>query len=194
MPDTIATSTFTDAQRQVLLRIAHQSIEQGLRTGLPLAVTPAEYEPALVQCRGAFVTLYVRDELHGCIGTIEASRPLVTEVARCAFAAAFEDPRFDVLTAEDVAWVDIHISVLSSPAPMAVLDEADLLRQLRPGIDGLVLDDPVSGRRGTFLPAVWEKLPDPRDFLTQLKLKAGFPADDWSSTLRFARYTAESIG
>lgn len=193
MCDATTTSLYTDAQRQSLLHIAHMSIEHGLRTGRSLAVNLEDHQPALVRPRGAFVTLYIRGELHGCIGTIEAVRPLVIEVARCAFSAAFEDPRFDVVTIDSLPWIKVHISVLTLPEPLIVHDEADLLRQLRPGIDGLVLEEPASGRRSTFLPAVWNTLPYPGDFVTQLKLKAGLPADYWSPTLQLSRYTAESI-
>ncbi len=194
MHDATATLAFTDAQQQTLLQLARAAVESGLRTGRPMPIDPADHDPALAQTRAAFVTLHVGGELHGCIGTIEPARPLVAEVARCAFGAAFEDPRFEPIAREDLPFLDIHISVLTPPQPLHADDEADLIRQLRPGIDGVVLEDEALGRRGTFLPAVWDKLPDPRDFVTQLKIKAGLPPDHWSPTLQWYRYTAQSIG
>jgi AmmeMemoRadiSam system protein A len=187
------TSSFTDQQRRELLQLAHRSIETGMRTGQPPTVDATAYDAALARPCGAFVTLHLHGQLHGCIGTVEPIRPLAVEVTRCAYAAAFEDPRFDLLTPDDLPGLQVHVSVLSTPSPMHVAGEGDLLRQLRPGIDGLVLEDAASGRRSTFLPAVWEKLPDPIDFVTQLKLKAGLPADHWSPSLQWSRYTAESI-
>ena len=130
-------------------------------------------------------------ELHGCIGTLEAERSLIIDVVKNAYAAAFRDPRFAALTRSEFQHLDIHISVLSRPEPVHCTSEGDLLRQLRPGVDGLTL---IEGRqRGTFLPAVWETLPGPREFLHHLKQKAGLPVDYWSDTIRFERYTADSI-
>lgn len=192
MPELDCPSTFTPRQQDDLLRLARDAIERGLRHGTCVPVDHAD-DPELAQPSGAFVTLYVAGELHGCIGSIEPVRPLAAEVARCAYAAAFEDPRFPPLRPEELDELDIRISVLHPPRTMVVADEADLLRQLRPGVDGLVLEDPPTGRRSTFLPAVWEKLADPHEFVTQLKLKARLRADEWPTTLRWSRYTAESI-
>jgi len=122
---------------------------------------------------------------------LEARRPLAEDVVQNAFAAAFGDPRFPPVTEPEVDKLDIHISVLSPLEEMHFASEADLLRQIRPGIDGLVLED--GPYRGTFLPAVWESLPDKRDFLRHLKIKAGLPPDYWSNTLRVWRYTTEMI-
>jgi AmmeMemoRadiSam system protein A len=130
-------------------------------------------------------------ELRGCIGSLEAYRPLVEDVAHNAYAAAFSDPRFTPLSETELIDVEFHISVLTPAAPMHFESEADLLSQLRPGIDGLVLED--AGHRGTFLPSVWESLPDAAQFLQHLKMKAGLPADYWSDNLKVSRYTSESF-
>jgi AmmeMemoRadiSam system protein A len=139
-----------------------------------------------------FVTLHLDGQLRGCIGSLEAHRPLAEDVAANAFAAAFRDPRFPPVSRAEAARLALEISVLSPAEPMHFRSEADLLAQLRPGIDGLILSD--LGRRGTFLPSVWSQLPAARDFLVHLKHKAGLPADHWSATLSVERYTTESFG
>ena len=126
------------------------------------------------------------------MGSLAASEPLVVNVARNAATAAFRDPRFGPLTREEFPQLEIHLSLLSQPEPIVFQSEADLLSQLRPGIDGVTL---ISGpNRTTLLPAVWKSISDPREFWMQLKRKAGFAPDYWSDTLRAERYTAESIG
>ncbi len=177
--------------RRILLRVARESIAHGLRSGRPLLVDPQEYDPELRAMRATFVTLNERGRLRGCIGHLEAIQPLVADVAENAFNAAFRDPRFPPVSAGEFDALEIHISVLSPPEPMEFSSQEDLLRQIRPGIDGLILEEGVY--RGTFLPSVWEELPDPRQFLAHLKLKAGLPQDYWSDTLKVYRYTTESF-
>lgn len=177
--------------RVQLLQVAGDSIRHGLQHQRPLAVSAADYPAELRPLRATFVTLQRYEELRGCIGILEAVRPLMEDVAYHAYAAAFEDYRFPPLTAAELAGLEIHISVLSPPEPLHVRTEAELLQQLRPGIDGLVLCD--RGCRGTFLPSVWQSLPEPREFLRHLKAKAGLPSDWWSDTLTVERYTTESF-
>ncbi|MBI3771233.1 MAG: AmmeMemoRadiSam system protein A [Gammaproteobacteria bacterium] len=174
-----------------LLAVAHTSIKLGLDQQQSLRISLSQY-PATVQSQGAsFITLRIQGELRGCIGTLEARQPLVQDVAQNAFNAAFRDPRFAPVSSRDYSLLDIHISVLSPATVMSFRSEADLLRQLRPGIDGLILSE--NGYRGTFLPAVWASLPAAEEFFQQLKLKAGLPADYWSPTLRAERYTTFSF-
>ncbi|HKJ77676.1 MAG TPA: AmmeMemoRadiSam system protein A [Gammaproteobacteria bacterium] len=180
-----------EPDRNILLSVAEDSIRHGLEQGRPLPVTAADYPEALRPQRATFVTLERSGELRGCIGSLEAVRPLVEDVAHNAFAAAFSDPRFPPLATSERADLEVSISVLSPPEPMAFESEADLVRQLRPGVDGLILEE--KGRRGTFLPAVWSSLPQPHRFFEQLKLKAGLPPDYWSPTVQAARYTTESF-
>lgn len=182
-------ATLDKAGRQRLLEVAHDSIEHGLRHGRALPVDAHTYPETLRAPRATFVTLHEDGELRGCIGTLEAYRPLVEDVANNAFSAAFRDPRFEPLHTDEFPRLDIHISVLGLPQPMKFRDEADLLAQLRPGIDGLILT--ASGHRGTFLPSVWESLPHPEDFLRHLKRKAGLPAYYWSPEIQVQRYTTE---
>ena len=178
-------------QRQTLLEVARTSIDHGLVHGRPLQVDADEFEDALRTPRASFVTLKLDGQLRGCIGRLVSDIPLVVGVARNSYAAAFEDPRFDPVTELQSRSLSIHISVLTEPKPMSFTDEADLLRQIRPGVDGLVLES--GRRRGTFLPAVWQTLPEPEHFLSQLKVKAGLPTDAWPSDVRVLRYTCESM-
>lgn len=182
-------SSLNESEQSTLLSIARQSIEYGLYHGRSLPVDSSEHVPALQVLRASFVTLERNGHLRGCIGMLEAVRPLVEDVARNAFAAAFEDPRFPPLKRQELGDLDLHISVLSPSVAMNFMDEADLIRQLQPDIDGLILHD--RGYRGTFLPSVWQQLPDPRQFLCHLKQKAGLPGDYWSDTLTVRRYSTQ---
>lgn len=185
--------SFTDeSDDQLLLGIARQSIRHGLTAGRALPVDKAQYPAALQVPLASFVTLHARNQLRGCIGHLEAIQPLVVDVAENAFSAAFRDPRFSPVTPPELDDLTLHISVLSKPEAIAFTNEDDLIRQLRPGIDGLILRD--AGHRGTFLPSVWESLPKPGDFLTQLKAKAGLSPNYWSDAIEVDRYTTESFG
>ncbi len=174
---------------KILLGIGRNSIEYGLTHGQPMKLDAARFDPPLRENRASFVTLKKEGMLRGCIGRLEASRPLVEDVAANAYSAAFEDPRFPPLAASEKDGLEMHVSVLSVPRQLSFSDENDLLAQLRPGKDGLILED--GHRRATFLPSVWEQLPDPRNFVAELKRKAGLLPDQWSDTLRAWRYTAE---
>lgn len=181
-----------EALRRQLLEVAESSIRHGLEQGRALALVATDYPPLLQAERATFVTLHRGGELRGCIGSLEAHRPLVVDVAENAYAAAFSDPRFPPLSRAELAGLELHISILSPAEPMQFDSETDLVAQLQPGVDGLVMRE--GPRRGTFLPSVWESLPRPEDFLTHLKLKAGLPADYWSESLEVARYRTESFG
>ncbi len=180
------------AQRATLMGVARRSIEHGLAIGQPLVVTPSEYHRDLKAVRASFVTLEKNGQLRGCIGHLEAAQPVVVDVAENAFAAAFRDPRFSPLTADEWPDVDVHLSLLTTPERMQFDDEADLIGQIRAGEDGLILQD--GPNRGTFLPSVWESLPDPVDFLVHLKHKAGLAANHWSDRVEVYRYHTESFG
>lgn len=184
-------SLISVAASERLLKVAADSIRAGLHGGSALNPDPAAYPPELCRQAASFVTLHLRKELRGCVGSLEAQAPLVVNVAENAHRAAFADPRFPPLSARELDGLDIHISVLSPLEPIDVLDEADLLRKLRPKVDGLLLRE--GRRQATFLPAVWESLPDPAVFLLQLKLKAGLPVDHWSDALAFWRYSVDEI-
>lgn len=184
--------SFTEPECKLLLKVATASIEEGLSHQQPLTVNLQDYPPAFSVPKATFVTLEIRHQLRGCMGTLTAYRPLINDVAENAYAAAFSDPRFPPLQRPELSALDIHISILSTPEPMTFTSEADLLYQLRPGIDGLILSD--GPYRGTFLPSVWESLPEPVNFLRYLKQKAGLSPHHWSNTLTVQRYTTEYIG
>ncbi len=171
--------------------MARASIAHGLAHGVPLPARAEDFEPVLREVRGTFVTLNLKGTLRGCIGSLEAHQPLVEDVARHAFDAAFRDPRFRPVTAEEAPQLELHISLLSPNEPMGIRDEADLLRQLRRGVDGLIIAQ--GRRRATFLPSVWESLPEPAQFLAHLKRKAGIPPGPSDEPLRAWRYTTESF-
>ncbi|MFA6173522.1 MAG: AmmeMemoRadiSam system protein A [Kiritimatiellales bacterium] len=177
--------------QQLLLKVARDAIFQTLENPRGRFPKPGTLPDELMEKRATFVTLTIKKRLRGCIGMLEACRPLAEDVAENARAAAFEDPRFPPLTKAEFEKLDIRISILSPPAEMDFSSEADLLRQIRPGVDGLILQEGF--RRGTFLPSVWEELPEKELFWAHLKLKAGLPADYWSETLRVFRYTTDSF-
>jgi hypothetical protein len=184
-------SSYTSTEQETLLQVAYDGISHGLSRGSPASVDLTDYSNSLQIKAASFVTLKSAGALRGCIGTLEAIRPLVEDVNENAFAAAFRDPRFPPLSDRELGELHISISILSPPEPMAFRSEPDLLEQIRVGIDGLILEEGY--HRGTFLPAVWEALPEPQSFFRQLKIKAGLQPDYWSSTLRIYRYHAEVI-
>ena len=137
----------------------------------------------------SFVTLRDAGELRGCIGTVDAHRALGDDVVANAHSAAYRDPRFPPVASHERERLDVEVSVLSPRAPICAASESALARALRPGIDGLVIE--YEGLRATFLPQVWESLPDPFEFLAELKRKARLPARFWHPDLRVSRYTVE---
>ncbi|MBA3034348.1 MAG: AmmeMemoRadiSam system protein A [Gammaproteobacteria bacterium] len=145
--------------------------------------------PALAQPGATFVTLMLDGCLRGCIGSLEAWRPLDADVRENARAAAFRDPRFNPLPHDDFARARVEVSLLTPPVELHFSDEADALRQLRPNIDGVIFE--CHGKRGTFLPQVWEGLPEPSQFFNHLKQKAGFATDFWSPEVKLYRYEVQ---
>jgi AmmeMemoRadiSam system protein A len=181
---------FTDSQQQQLLNTARESIQEGLERARPLAVE-ADPDTPFATPGACFITLKIDGQLRGCIGSLEAYRPLIIDVAENAYAAAFQDPRFAPLTQPELARLNLSLSILSPAESMAFDSQEDLLRQLRPGIDGLILQ--AGAQRGTFLPSVWESLQQANRFLDHLKLKAGLPEDYWSDSVQVWRYTTDSF-
>ena len=177
--------------RELLLETARDSIDYGVGHGKPLTVDPSAYDAIMQRFGATFVTLRIIGDLRGCMGTSMPIRALVADVADNAFAAAFRDPRFPPLSRAEVDDLSIQISVLSGLEPIHFRSEEDLLSQLRPGVDGLFLQEGL--HRGTFLPAVWDTLPDKRVFLRELKQKAKLDPDYWSDSLSVSRYTTESF-
>jgi hypothetical protein len=167
-----------------LLTLARNAI--AARFGLP-PVPVAVDRPELAKMGATFVTLTQRGNLRGCIGSLEAWRPLAQDVQENARAAAFRDPRFEPLNIDELPITRVEVSLLSAAEPIHFRDEADALAQLRPNIDGVIFS--AGNRRSTFLPQVWEQLPEPADFMAHLKQKAGLPANYWGPDVRLERYT-----
>lgn len=181
-----------EAAGPAMLQLVRQSIACGLTTGKPADVTIDDNLPPLLAAPGAaFVTLHMDGQLRGCIGSARAWRPLADDVAQHAFNAAFGDSRFMPLRADEALRLELSVSVLTPPVPMQFRDEADLLMQLRPGIDGLIIDD--DGKRALFLPSVWAEIPDARQFVGHLKLKAGMPADHFSRSFQASRFRSIEV-
>jgi hypothetical protein len=167
-----------------LLEIARGSILNGL--GLNSVPAKRNHLPWLLQHAATFVTLTMDGALRGCIGSLSATRPVGEDIASNARAAAFQDPRFPKLKREEWPRCRVEVSLLSAPKPIAFADEAELLAQIRPGEDGLILE--ADGKRATFLPQVWEGLPDKRQFLGELMKKAGLPPDTRLARCKVSRY------
>jgi uncharacterized protein len=181
----------SDNHRKILKDLAKESIEHGLKYGQPLPIDLTAFSDELIEQRATFVTLEKHGKLRGCIGMLEACRPLAEDIAANSYSAAFSDPRFPSLTKDELGDVSIHISILNPAEKIVCSSEADLIEQLHPDIDGLILDDGI--HRATFLPSVWESLPNPIDFIKHLKHKAGLPLDEWSSKINAYRYTTEGF-
>ena len=177
--------------RGELLRIARAAIRGGLDGDTAPQPDVAGLAPPLTDRLASFVTLTRAGALRGCIGSLEAIEPLAASVAANAWRAAFQDPRFPPLRMAELHDLALSVSVLSPLEPIPAPDRATLLGALEPGIDGLVIDD--GAHRATYLPQVWEQLPDPDRFLDQLFLKAGLPPGTWPPGLRCLRYRTLSF-
>ena len=166
-----------------LIAIARAAIERALGRD----VAADEHAPWLQEPGACFVTLTRHGELRGCIGSLQAHRPLLDDIKANARAAAFSDPRFPPLSADELDQIEVEVSLLSPMQPMCFNCEEDALSQLRPGVDGVVFE--YGYHRSTFLPQVWEQLPDCGEFMAHLKRKAGLPADFWAPEVKLACYT-----
>ena len=174
-------------QGEILLPIARAAIAESLANTQGKGHETIEDAPWLQQQAACFVTLTRHGQLRGCIGTLEAHRSLLDDVKSNAKAAAFKDTRFSPLTAEELKNTEIEISLLSAMQALNFTNEQEALKQLQPGIDGLVFE--LGRYRSTFLPQVWQQLPAIADFMEQLKQKAGLNPGFWSNEIKLSRYT-----
>jgi hypothetical protein len=174
-----------------LLQAAGRAIEFGLEHGRAPKVSLGELPPELRQQRATFVTLTRDNRLRGCVGALSPRRPLIADATANGYAAAFRDPRFPALTRGEYDQTSLSLTLLGQASELSFADEADLLNQLVPQRDGLIIAD--QGKRAVFLPQVWRNLPDPAAFLRELKLKAGWTAEYWSPTLKAWRFSALSV-
>ncbi len=187
VPSSSTELTETDGRR--LLLLARAAIEQAARDG---SEPPAPALPGVFATPSAsFVTLTQHGRLRGCMGSLNADLPLDQSVVHNACSAALRDPRFEPLKSAETALTGIDVAVLSPLEPLAVDSMAALEAALRPGVDGLLIDDGT--HRATFLPKVWEQLPAAAEFLAHLVHKAGIPAGQWPAAMRCHRYTAQSF-
>lgn len=169
--------SLTDGEKQTLLQIARESLEYALRGKALPSLKKKSLTPALRENGATFVTLTIHGELRGCIGALEACQPLIEDVRERAVAAALKDPRFAPVSESELSRIHIEVSRLTSPKVLEYVDGDDLLKKLRPHIDGVIIKH--GQRRATFLPQVWEKIPQPEEFLRQLCYKIGTQPNLW---------------
>ncbi|MEH6345759.1 MAG: AmmeMemoRadiSam system protein A [Bermanella sp.] len=181
----------TEEDKKALLQVANLSIQHGLDHQYPSNISVKDYSSPLQQTGASFVTLQLNGELRGCIGSLIAHQPLISDVYEHAHGAAFKDPRFTALSIKEFSNVHIEISILSDMQVIDFKNEEDLLKQLTPGVDGITIENLL--HRATFLPQVWESLPEPVNFLHQLKLKAGLNGDHDLLDMKAYRYSVFSI-
>jgi len=170
---------------------AKSAIQLGLTSHSQLKIDPDTFAPLFREKRASFVTLKIKNELRGCIGTLSAYQALILDIANNAYSAAFKDPRFSPVSQNEFEHLQYHISILTTPKPIIFTSEEDLLRQLRPNIDGVILSSGMN--RGTFLPSVWEQLPNKVDFLNHLIQKAGLDPQYWNNDIRIERYEVDEF-
>ena len=176
---TMETRELTGEQGKYLLGVARRTIERALSNERASEETDTDLPPVFLERRGTFVTLTINGNLRGCIGHIIPRESLIEGIRVNAVNAAFRDPRFRPLSREELDRVRVEISILTEPKPLSYSDARDLLAKLRPGIDGVIIKKGY--REATFLPQVWDQLPDKKEFLTHLCLKAGLSGDEWKS-------------
>lgn len=164
-------------EQKTLLRLARQALEHGVRNQKLPPLDKSSFTPRLYEDGASFVTLTVRGQLRGCIGALEPYQPLAEDVREHAVAAALEDPRFPPVSERELSGIEIEVSRLTRPILLDYKDANDLLSKLRPHVDGVILRDAF--RRATFLPQVWEKIPDRAEFLDNLCYKMGASPDLW---------------
>ncbi len=169
----------TIEEQKILLRLAREAIERGVK-GVKLMPLDESLPLSLREEGASFVTLTIRGQLRGCIGALEPYQPLAEDVREHAIAAALQDPRFPPVRENELSGIQIEVSRLTHPIPLEYKDANDLLSKVRPHVDGVILRDD-SYRRATFLPQVWEKIPDAAEFLNSLCYKMGTSFDLWRS-------------
>ncbi len=173
-------SELTDAEKQTLLRLAREAMEHGVRGKKLPPLADATLTPRLLEHGASFVTLTIEGELRGCIGALEAYQPLVDDVREHALAAALKDPRFHPVGEDELDRIKVEVSRLTPPKLLEYSSSEALRAKLRPHVDGVILKSKY--RRATFLPQVWEKIPDPAEFLDHLCAKMGAAPNLWQNT------------
>jgi MEMO1 family protein len=179
------------SQGMQLVKLARQQLQQHIAGDAAQSLDLSGFQ----QLGASFVTLTKQGQLRGCIGSLQAHRPLAHDVQANALAAALHDPRFPPVTAQELPQIQVEVSVLTAPTALPHANESHALWQLRPGIDGLIFEALHNGQhyRSTYLPQVWEQIPEPRAFLAHLKVKAGLPFDFWSPDVKLSRYEVQKF-
>jgi AmmeMemoRadiSam system protein A len=175
------TSQLTDGERKILLRLAREAMEHGVRGKKLSPLDKDSLPPVLLEQGASFVTLTINNDLRGCIGALDAYQPLAEDVREHAVAAALEDPRFRPVDESELSRIRLEVSRLTAPQLLEYSSSEDLLAKLRPYVDGVILKMDEK-RRATFLPQVWEKISSPADFLDQLCAKLGVKSNLWRET------------
>ncbi|PCK07402.1 MAG: AMMECR1 domain-containing protein [Alteromonadaceae bacterium] len=181
----------TNKHRRLLTSLAWQSIEIGMTHHRPLSVGVEEYPVPLQSKTAAFITIKIDGVLRGCMGSLEAKRPLVQDIVENAFAAAFRDTRFSPLTHAELDEISIELSLLTEMQALDIANEQGLKNILRPNIDGLMIQE--GNKQATFLPQVWQEIPDCETFIQQLKREAGLSDSHWSDNIKCWRYQVHSL-
>ncbi|MBI5826086.1 MAG: AmmeMemoRadiSam system protein A [Chloroflexi bacterium] len=171
------TDQLTDGEKQTLLRLARAAMEYAVKGKALPPLDLQSLTPLLREDGATFVTLTINENLRGCIGTLEAYQPLAEDVREHAIAAALQDPRFPPVGDAELNRIRLEVSRLTAPRPLEYSTSEDLLKRLNPHVDGVILKD--NFRRATFLPQVWEKIPDPAEFLSHLCQKMGARSNLW---------------
>mgnify|MGYP000241722245 CR=1 FL=1 len=182
---------YSAIQQQQLLATAYESIKHGLMMGTRPELKLSAYDQSLLTPRATFITLKIDSLLKGCIGSLTTEESLIENLSYNAYSAAFEDDRFPTLTHDELPLLEIEIALLSDLETLNCDTEQDLRDILRPDIDGLALTE--GDLSATFLPAIWQQLTNPEQFIHELKLKAGFDSDYWSPSIVAERYTVLTI-
>ncbi|WNC70772.1 AmmeMemoRadiSam system protein A [Thalassotalea psychrophila] len=180
----------TNAEQDLAINLVRQVLTQAVKENCYIKPLAPNSKALLTPC-ACFVTLYVQGELRGCIGTMQSERPLWENICKYSYSSAFEDYRFEHLTADELENLSFQISILSTLEPMENKGEAHLLAELKPNVDGLVLE--YNQHNALFLPSVWESLPKPYDFVGKLKLKAGLAEDYWHEDIKLQRFQSFKI-
>lgn len=191
MQDRDEDHVLTDKQRRAAIVLAEETIRCGVEHGKPMQETDEIAELFPKGERATFVTVNIADQLNGCIGRLQATRPIYRDIIMNAFNAAFRDHRFPPVEREHLDYLNVHISVLNPLEPIPVEAESDLWEFVEPGKHGVLLE--TDDTQGTFLPSVWEKCPDRETFLLNLKKKAGLAPSAWPSDLDAFRYTVDEF-
>ncbi|MDO8755556.1 MAG: AmmeMemoRadiSam system protein A [Anaerolineales bacterium] len=173
-------TSLTDGEKQTLLRLAREALEHAVKGQAIPRLDTQSLTPTLREHGASFVTLTIHAELRGCIGALEAYQPLAEDVREHAVSAALQDPRYRPIVESELSRIRLEVSRLTAPHLLEYSSSKDLLKKLKPHVDGVILKNDL--RRATFLPQVWEKIPDPVDFLDQLCMKMGASKKLWRDT------------